>query len=312
MKDDIMVDVIMPVYNHEKYLKQAIESVVKQKANFKYRLIIGEDCSKDTSRQIVQHYAALYPEVILPLYNEVNLGSTGNSSNILLSVNAKYIAICEGDDYWIDESKLQKQVDFLEANPDFSICFSDVEIVDEMNSGLLLFPILQKDVFTIEDFILSDMNIIPTPSLLFRNLLPSPMPAFFNRALGGDMITQLLLADKGKAKYINEKLAVYRNNAGGITKTKEHVGQHEIALKRSYMELDEYFEHRYTGIFKKRFLKMAKVDLIFGAKGKKGLERWRHYLQKMPNYLKYSEKINFRELAYYHVILFFPFLLKRK
>ena len=312
MEHESMVDIMMPVYNQERFIAQTIESIINQKTTFRYRLLIGEDCSKDNSRSMVKKYADLYPEKIFPIYNEVNLGSNGNSSNIYLSVTAKYIALCEGDDFWVDDRKLQKQVDFMERNPDFSACFSNVEIVDELNTNLPIFPPFTKDVYEIQDFINSEMNIVPTPSLLFRNVLPRPLPHFYNIALGGDMITQLLLADKGKLKFMNEKLAAYRNHSGGMSKSKENLEKSEMALKKAYMELNAYFDFRYDKFFRQRFLAMAKKNLIYVSKGKKGVEKLRHYFRAMPEYLKYSDKINFKELGYYHVVLFLPFLLKQR
>lgn len=309
---DIMVDVMMPVYNQERFLAQGIESIVNQKTNFNFRLIIGEDCSKDSSRLIIEKYAKLYPEKVFPIYNEKNLGSNANSTNIYLTTDAKYIAICEGDDYWIDNNKLQKQVDFMEANPDFSMCFSDVEVINELKQEVEFYPKWSKDVFEFEDFVLSPINIIPTPSLLFRNFLPRPFPAFYNNALGGDMITQLLLADKGKGKFFSERMAAYRNHAGGITKTQKHIEQHTIALKRTYDDLNQYFNYKYDKIFKKRFLAIAKINMFDGLVGKRGIAKLKHYFKSMPEYVKYSDKIDYKELFRYHIIFFLPFLLKEK
>ena len=312
MEQEIMVDIMMPVYNQERFIAQTIESIVRQRTTFRFRLLIGEDCSTDNTRSLIKKYAGLYPDKIFPIYNEVNLGSNGNSSNIYLSATAKYVALCEGDDFWVDDQKLQKQVTFMEANSGFSACFSDVVIVDELNTNLPIFPPFTKDIYEIQDFINSEMNIVPTPSLLFRNVLPKPLPHFYGIALGGDMITQLLLADKGKLKFMNEKLAAYRNHSGGMSKSKENQEKSEMALKKAYMELNAYFDFRYDHFFRQRFLSMAKKNLIYLSKGKKGVEKLKHYFRALPEYLKYSDKVNFKELAYYHVVLFFPGLLKKR
>lgn len=309
------VSVFMITYNHEKFVGQAIESIVTQKVNFDFELVVGEDFSTDNTFAICKQYADQYPDIVKLLPSDKNYGVMGNTVRVLHACTAKYIAMCEGDDYWCDPNKLQKQVDFLEANPDFTICFTDIIVKDEMGWNRpesYYFPKPNKDVFTIEDFILSEMNIIPTPTMVFKNVLPNPLPDFYKQAMVGDMGIQLFAADKGKAKWLNEKMAVYRNHGGGVTKSQENIEKADAALMKFYKAFNEFTEFRYDKIFRKRFLENAKMKLIFGATGKKGVERIRHYFKRMPDYLKYSDKLNLKELLYYHYVLLFPFLLKKK
>src|SRR6516164_8232942 len=118
------VSVFMITYNHGKYISEAIESIVSQKTNFEFELVIGEDCGPDDTRAICEQYAAKYPDIINLLPSDKNYGPMGNTIRVMYACTGKYVALCEGDDYWTDPYKLQKQVDFLEANPDFSICFA--------------------------------------------------------------------------------------------------------------------------------------------------------------------------------------------
>ncbi len=127
---DYLVDILMPVYNHEKFIDDALAGVVMQKTSFKYRLIIGEDFSTDGTRAIIESYVVKYPNIIDAFYREKNLGPYGNSGLLFKEMKAKYIAICEGDDYWTDPLKLQKQVEFMESNPDYSICYHLVNILN--------------------------------------------------------------------------------------------------------------------------------------------------------------------------------------
>ena len=309
-----LVSVLLITYNHEKYIARAIEGVLDQKTNFKTKLFIGEDCSKDNTREICIAYAKKFPETIELICTETN-NMRVNAYNIMTACaesGSKYIGFCEGDDYWLDPLKLQKQVDFLEANPDFSMCFSEVEIKDELGRNweyAMYFPDLGKDVFTTEDFILSGMSIVPTPTLLCRNLFPDPVPQFFV-ARSGDIGIQIFMADKGKAKRFSEKMAVYRDHSGGITKSKEHMAKSDDELMELFHLLNKYFGFRYNAIFRKRFFDNARVGLTFGIRNKKGIERIRHYFKVIPNYVKYSDKLNFKEIAYYHTLIFFPFILK--
>ena len=126
-----LVSVRMSTYNHEKFIAQAIEGVLMQKTNFLFELIIGEDCSTDRTREIVVDYANRYPEIIKPILHEKNVGSKLNGRACKAACRGKYIAICEGDDYWIDPLKLQKQVDFMESHPECSFCFTRCQRVNE-------------------------------------------------------------------------------------------------------------------------------------------------------------------------------------
>ena len=129
------VAVYMVTYNHEKYIRQAIKGVVQQKSTFPIKLFIGEDCSTDRTRDICLEMKQKYPNRIELLLNEKNLGPLKNAANVYEAcINyAKYTAICEGDDYWTDKTKLQKQVDFLEANDEFNIVCHRAYNLNESN-----------------------------------------------------------------------------------------------------------------------------------------------------------------------------------
>ena len=129
-----LLSIICTAYNQEKYIKQALDGFVSQKTNFKFQVIIHDDASTDKTAEIIKEYQKKYPDIIKPIFQTENQYSKGISisKNILFPlVNSKYVAICEGDDYWTDPYKLQKQVDFLEANPDYSICFHPVKFIYE-------------------------------------------------------------------------------------------------------------------------------------------------------------------------------------
>jgi len=133
-KERPLVSIHMITYNHEKYIGKAIEGVLLQKTNFKIELIIGEDCSPDGTAEVVREYADKYPELIVPVVRQKNVGIAKNVTDIYDRCRGKYIAICEGDDYWIDPLKLQKQVDFLEDNEDYGLVHTDFEIVNETDT----------------------------------------------------------------------------------------------------------------------------------------------------------------------------------
>lgn len=158
---EVMLTVKMLAYNHEKYISQAIESILTQKTVYPYELLIGEDCSTDTTRSIVRSYEEKYPEKIRVIYQNINQGCTMNSYSLDLEARGKYIAGCEGDDYWCDETRIQRDVDFLERHPEYVGVCHKCKIVDDDGTAInednlgerARFWKFDKDVFTINDFV---------------------------------------------------------------------------------------------------------------------------------------------------------------
>lgn len=211
-----VVSVSMITYNHELFINQAIEGILMQKCNFRYELIIGDDCSTDKTTKICLEYVSKYPEIIfLPL--ETNLGMMANFIRTLQACTGKYIALNDGDDYWTDPLKLQKQVDFLEENNDYSICFHNSFELNEANPEKSFnYCSFGKDVgFSFTDLL--SRNFIPTNSVVFRNNLHNNFfPAEFSKSMFGDWYLHLLNAQYGKAWYINRVMGVHRITATSI------------------------------------------------------------------------------------------------
>ena len=174
-----LVSIFSLAYNHESYIEKAIESWLMQKTNFRFEAVIGEDHSTDRTREIVFSYAKKYPEIIRVIHSESNVGMRENSKRTRAACRGKYVAFCEGDDYWIDPNKLQRQVDFMEANPDFSICFHDAILLwdDKSRSPNYFVPKDQKEVSTTEDVI--EKYYIPTASMLLRSTYTEDLPDWF-------------------------------------------------------------------------------------------------------------------------------------
>lgn len=133
------ISILMPTYNHEKYISQAIESVLAQKTDFSYELLINDDCSTDSTRKIALEYANKYPDRIKVFFPKENQGLMKSYRSLLQKASGKYVAILESDDFWTDRDKLQKQVSFLEANPDYGLCVSDYRTVNENNETIKAF-----------------------------------------------------------------------------------------------------------------------------------------------------------------------------
>ena len=130
----MLVSISIITYNQKDFIRQTLDGILMQKTNFAFEVLIHDDCSTDGTTEIIKEYEEKYPEIIRPIYEEENQFSKGKGivrNFIFPRVQGKYIAFCEGDDYWTDENKLQKQVDFLEANPDYTVCFHRVKKIYE-------------------------------------------------------------------------------------------------------------------------------------------------------------------------------------
>ncbi|WP_295200231.1 glycosyltransferase [uncultured Chryseobacterium sp.] len=212
----LKVSIYMITYNQEKHIEESIESVVNQKTSFNYKLFIGEDCSTDNTRKICIKLKEKYPDKIHLILNEHNLGATRNAKNIFnlcFESGADYIALIEGDDYWTDPLKLQKQIDFLENNPEYSISFHKVKEVS--TSGEEQYTVLNspetEQTLTIED--LAKGNCIHTPSVVFRKNMEI-LPEWLPYSPIGDYPLHMLNAEFGLIKYFPEEMAAYRIGDG--------------------------------------------------------------------------------------------------
>ncbi|HCL92075.1 MAG TPA: glycosyltransferase [Verrucomicrobiota bacterium] len=205
----------MLTYNHEKYIAQAIESVLMQEINFPIELVIGEDCSTDGTREIVKQFAARRPDIIRPILHDQNIGMHRNGEAVGKVCRGEYIACLEGDDYWTAPDKLQKQVEFLDRRPDYSICGHRVMHIFEDRPECTPSPSpVQKESGTLEDIL--RWNYLPTCSVMYRAALGAERPAWFIGLSHGDWPRWALLAQRGRIGFINEVMARYRVHSGGV------------------------------------------------------------------------------------------------
>ncbi len=217
------VTIVCVTYNHKSFIKEALESFVMQKTNFPYEAIIHDDASTDGTTEIIKEYEHKYPDIIKPIYQKENQWSkakTMSKTFIYPKIQGEYVAFCEGDDYWTDENKLQKQVDFLEKHPDYSICFHPVKVIwEDKREEDTIFPtkkMLEK--IGILDFnSLLKTNFIQTNSVVYRwRFHKDSYDIMKDRVLPGDWYLHLLHAEVGKIGYIDEVMSVYRRNSGGM------------------------------------------------------------------------------------------------
>lgn len=210
--DSIMVDIPMCAYNHEQFIGQAIEGVLNQKVNFSYRLLIGEDCSRDNTREVIKRYLPGNEDRIKAIFHEKNVGAEENTRILFNQCTAKYVALLDGDDYWTDPYKLQKQVDLLESRPEIMCHFHNARVVDK-NGFVRLYNDFTEDVRVTQDEIVKSLSI-PTASVVFRNKLremPEWLQNFFL-----DITIYFYIAGFGDFYGSTEVMSVYRIHDGGF------------------------------------------------------------------------------------------------
>lgn len=256
-----MVSVSMITYNHEKFIAEAIEGVVMQKTDFPFELVIGEDCSTDNTRAICIEYQKKYPDIIRLRLPETNQGMMLNWINNIGSGKGKYIALCDGDDYWTDPYKLQKQVDFMEANPDFALCSHPVHT---LMCGVLDENVeIEKDILTTDDLIKKDWALL-TASIFFRKEAHKT-PDWYYTVKNGDYALQLIVSLSGKIKFLSEYMAVYRQHLGGMSSTLKPLNQTAWMVYLLH-EFNKYTASKFRKIITERIKRMFKLQIYY-AKG---------------------------------------------
>lgn len=215
MKQKPTVSVVMITYGHEKYIREAIEGVLMQEGDFELELIVANDCSPDATDAVVHAILKEHSRASCIHYikHEKNIGMMPNFIFALQQAKGKHIALCDGDDYWTDPYKLQKQVVFLEANPDYVLCFHKIKILKP--SGELVDDFITKvpENYETQETLARFGNYIHTPSVVFKNVIQE-FPLEFSLSPIGDYFLYMLLTEHGKIKYFEEEMAVYREGIG--------------------------------------------------------------------------------------------------
>ncbi len=232
-------------YQHGPYIRDCIEGVLAQRTTFPFEYIIGEDFSTDGTRDIVFEYAQRFPNIIRVVTADYNVGGKANVSRCIHRTRGKYVAYCEGDDYWISPLKLQRQVELLEANPEVTFCFHNAFIVDVATAGTVLyFPTLLKPRL---DFAETCQISTPTGSVVARRDVLDSIPAWQDSVVWKDLLVRLWCAHHGQLAYLNEVMSVYRVHASGLTagilRSRQAAYESELFL---YEQLDKETQHQHT------------------------------------------------------------------
>ena len=251
----MILSVVIVTYNHERFIAQALDSVLIQKVDFDYEIVIGDDCSTDNTGNILIEYQKRYPGKIRLLLHERNLGLYGRFNFIesFKVCRGRYVALLDGDDYWTDPCKLQKEVDFLETNPDYGMVHGDVNHLYQ-NTGRLIKnynrsnknKIPEGDIF--EELLCTKFHLIKTMTVCFRKELIDKYFDFevsINRKwMMGDLALWLEISRHSKVHYLDESLATYRLLEESVSRTKDLKRLHKF--HKSVYGVRFYYWEKYS------------------------------------------------------------------
>lgn len=271
--------VVILCYNHERFLSRALESVLGQKTSFEYRIIVADDASTDSSREIIRRYAERYPKCILPLLRERNLGSMENFRQTLAEVRSEYVIINDGDDWFSDTNKLQRQVEYLDAHPECSLCFHPVRIVREGIDGEELFP-PRRDWKSQSFEQLLNRNFMQTNSVMYRRAFNDGclMQHLPGEILPGDYFLHLLHAERGKIGFLQEVMSVYLRHSGSVWEGDATTAEWFLRCAEKHIRFYKELESRY-GVNMYRHIQFMQKHLQLARQGKAAiLQKIRWYI----------------------------------
>ena len=233
-----LVSVFVITYNHEKYISQALDGVLMQQVDFPYEIVVGEDKSTDRTRDIVCEYQRRHPDKIRLRLSRENLYSQKLKPGwgVLGACRGKYIAMCEGDDYWTDPLKLQKQVDYLDAHPECAMCFHDRHMVDSNNAIIenSHLPMVMKRFLTRSDIVRWTFPVPPTSTVMYRAKHIVDLPAWTRKTFFGDRAMAILATQQGLAGYVEDIApSAYRIHPGGVFRRLNRAAQELKTLQFS-------------------------------------------------------------------------------
>lgn len=298
-----MVSVCVLAYNHEGYISQCLESILSQKTNFIFEILIHDDASVDKTADIIREYEQKYPNIIKPIYQKENQYSKGvkvSFTHQFQRAKGRYIAMCEGDDYWIDPDKLQKQIDFMEQHADVSMTFHDALVIDDKGKIIETCTRYNESRFVpVEDMIYGGGLFCPTASLVFRTeYIQNSYPDFCLDCHVGDYPIQLYMASKGYIYYFNEQMAVYRKGSSDTSWTKTFEREPVSSAKvnkwlsefRMLEGMDMLFDKKYPQIILNRQAEYFTKAILTPNRheGTKLIEIFQSYVFRFP--IKYKIK----------------------
>lgn len=290
--EKIGVSIVCNTHNQEDYIAKAIESFLMQKVNFRYEILIHDDASTDNTANIVREYEKKYPDLIKPIYQ------TENQYDMWLGISnrfqycravGKYIAFCEGDDYWTDPLKLQKQYDYLETHPEIDICVHGAIAVDSKTekTRYKIAPSKKSRIMPMEEVIMGDGVYVVSNSMMFRAQVKENLPEFCKQ-FGYQFTMKLRGSIKGGMYYMADIMSAYRLQAKGswtsnMSKNVERWEMFHEKKRNMFRLFDEYTEYKYTETIQEK-INIDKLHLLLQTGQYKKLlkKENKKYFKKFP------------------------------
>lgn len=292
MENDIKVSVSLLSYKHAKYIRKCLDSILEQEVNFKYEIVVGEDCSNDGTKEILLEYKEKYPDIFVLLLNEKNMGVSANGMNIAMHCRGQYICSGESDDYWLDKHRMQKQADFLDAHPEVAAVAGNYCSVDEEgeNPRVILAPNMLGKLYTLQDYLHKGMTL--HGNTIMRRSEHFPVHDEKYRKLRtaeptmGDVITRVLMHVNGGIYAMPDMFLAHRVSYSAGTSYTEQ--QKTRMLEFSYMycrivdNVSAYLDHKYDLSEMKANRTGAMLMMILLGKRKVERKQLRDYMQSLP------------------------------
>ena len=277
-------------YNHENYIRECLEGAINQIIDYDYEIVISDDKSSDNTLQICLDYASKYPNLIRILPSESNLGMIGNWIKSISNCKGEYIALCEGDDYWTDPYKLQKQVDFLDANEDYVACFTNAKIINEIDDIQSVF-VNGLNEGKVNDSVIgiSGGALYPTCSLLFRMSNFKAKLFLDIPELAGDDLLILSLAQQGSVFFLNYETCVYRRQPSGVFSSISKIDLELVKVKKkNIVGYSKLVKRRDFQKFKKELKRKISLEKLFILKYDNSFNKFQYFFS-----MHYKELIKY-------------------
>lgn len=284
-KNHATISVCITAYNDEKFIARCIDAVLAQQTNYDFEILVFDDHSTDRTAEITRTYEQKHPGIVKLIARPVNIGSPNNIARSIFECTGKYIARCDADDYWTDAGKLQKQIDFLEANPDFVICHHRSVIITPDSEVKERLSMEQKDIAVFED--LFNGNFILSNTVVLRNNF-MPYPKWVDELTLEDWSIYVLYTQNGgKIKYFSEPMATHVKHGGGVFHTLYGLKRTLTILGSTYTT-QKNFDRKYLPLFHKRMAKLY-LEVIKEYKWSKNYYKTLYYTAKLFAIRKYSD-----------------------
>jgi len=306
--DEITVSIICVTYCQEKYISRALDSFLSQKTDFKFEILINDDASTDRTPEIIAEYEKKYPGIVRPVYQKENLYSKGiwiGDTILLPMARGKYLAFCEGDDYWSDVNKLQKQVDFLESHPDYTVCVHNT-LYHYLKNGKKekAFGDTAKDL-KLEDCVMCGSQSFHYSSMLVRTDFYKTKPSFVTLAgIVEDYPDSVFYTLDGKVFYMPDTMSVHDiGTDNSWTRTILPFHETRAQFFQGIVDMlnaaNEYSQHKYEDIFMKA-IEFNEYNVLQSKQDYKALVKVKKFYKR--------EKLIVRII--YRLFAWFPFLIK--